>query len=105
MSVGGRLIEILPMHAEDGDEVLRLWVVGQPRSPCGVGDETCVYAKPQESLPKLGDEIWWQCGKIYFDGDRQHLKKVGFSFAPRPAPDGQPVCNGGGGRCCQIRSS
>ncbi len=81
MSVGGRLIEILPMRAEDGDEVVRLWVVDRPRSSCGVGDETCVYVEPQAAMPSLGEEVWWQCGKVYFDNDRRHLKKLGASFA------------------------
>lgn len=76
MSVGGRLIEIRPMRHEGGDDVLRLWVVDRQ------GDETYVYAAPQDSVPKLGDEVWWQAGRIIFDGDRQTLRKVGFSFAP-----------------------
>lgn len=81
MSVGGRLIEILPMRLpESGREVLRLWVVDRPSGSPGFNDETCVYAQPQESLPAIGDEVWWQSGKIYFDRDRQHLVKVGYSF-------------------------
>lgn len=75
MSVGGRLIEILPMTLDDGDSVIRLWVVDRQ------GDETCVYSEPQDVMPELGDDIWWQCGRIYFDRDRQHLKKVGYSFS------------------------
>ncbi len=87
MSVGGRLIEILPMRLESGREVVRLWVLDPPRRPGGAGDETCVYAEPQESMPRLGDNIWWQGGQIMFDGDRQTLRKVGFSFPP---PGGRP---------------
>lgn len=81
MSVGGRLIEILPVRLKSGRDVVRLWVVDRPYSPGGIGDETCVYAEPQESMPKLGDTIWWQSGQIMFDGDRQTLRKVGYSFA------------------------
>jgi hypothetical protein len=81
MSVGGRLIEILPMRLEDGRDVLRLWVVDCPHGAPGFNDETCVYVEPQESLPAIGDQVWWQAGRIYFDGDRQHLVKVGYSFA------------------------
>lgn len=84
MSVGGRLIEILPMRLpESGRDVVRLWVVDRPYSPGGIGDETCVYAEPAEIMPKLGEVVWWQSGRIYFDQDRRELKKVGFSF---PAP-------------------
>ncbi|KQP52971.1 hypothetical protein ASF34_00950 [Methylobacterium sp. Leaf106] len=50
-----------------------------------MADETCVYAEPQTSMPEIGDDIWWQAGAIYFDGDQQHLKKVGYSFSPSPA--------------------
>lgn len=81
MSVGGRLIEIIPMRLEDGDDVLRLWVVDRSSGSPGFNDETCVYAKPQEKLPAIGDQVWWQSGKIYFDGDCQHLVKIGYSFA------------------------
>ncbi|WP_107351958.1 hypothetical protein [Methylobacterium sp. Leaf361] len=84
MSVGGRLIEILPMRLPDsGTDVLRLWVVAKNAGGPGVHDEICVYAEPQENLPKLGDEVWWQGRRIYFDGDRQHLVRIGYSF---PAP-------------------
>lgn len=84
MSVGGRLIEILPMTCpEDGASVVRLWVTDRN------GDETCVYAEPQDSLPGLGEEVWWQCRRIYFDGDRQHLTKVGFSFAAPGSRDNE----------------
>lgn len=79
MSVGGRLIEIVPHTLTDKDnptfrrEVLRLWVVDR------TGDESVVYAVPQTDLPVIGDEVWWSGGKIYFDGDRKHLVKVGYS--------------------------
>lgn len=82
MSVGGRLIEILPMRLpESGRDVLRLWVVATNAGGPGVHDEICVYAEPQDNLPKLGDEVWWQGRLIYFDGDRQHLARVGYSFS------------------------
>jgi len=82
MSVGGRLIDITPVRmSETGREVVRLWVVATNAGGPGVHDETCVYAEPQENMPALGDEIWWQSGWIMFDGDRQTLRKVGYSFA------------------------
>lgn len=85
MSVGGRIIEIKPMtlRRDSGAicNVVRFWCVDRN------GDETCVYAAPAEILPGLGDEIWWQSGKIYFDHDRQHLNKIGNSFDARAAVD------------------
>jgi len=87
MSVGGRLIEVLPMRLEDGTSVVRLWVVDRSHGSPGMGDETCVYAEPQESMPAIGDEIWWQSGRVMFDGDRQTMRKVGNSFA---APGSRP---------------
>lgn len=81
MSVGGKLIETVPTRLEDGRLVVRLWVIATNAGGPGVHDELCVYAEPQDSMPKLGDTVWWQSGKIYFDGDRQHLKKVGYSFS------------------------
>ena len=78
MSVGGRIIEIRAMSVktDDGADrcVARLWVVDRN------GTETCVYAEPAEVMPALGDEVWWQSGKIFFDGDKRHLVKVGYSF-------------------------
>lgn len=85
MCVGGKLIEILPMKLSDGRDVVRLWVFDPPRHPGGVGDEACVYAEPQESMPRLGEGVWWQGGQIMFDGDRQTLRKIGYSFSPRHA--------------------
>lgn len=79
MSVGGRVIEIQEHSLRDLDhptfrkEVLRLWVVDR------YGTETIVYAEPQEDRPKLGENIWWSGGKIYYDHDRKSLTKVGFS--------------------------
>lgn len=76
--VGGKIIEIRRMRTEGGKDVVRLWCVDK-------FDECAVYAEPFEVGPKIGDSIWWQSGIIYFDGDRQTLRKVGFSFDPRQA--------------------
>ena len=84
MSVGGKLLEIKPMRLDSGREVVRLWVIATDAGGPGVHDEVCVYAEPQASMPKLGEGVWWQGGQIMFDGDRQTLRKVGFSF-PAPA--------------------
>jgi len=81
MSVGGRVIEIKPMTFEDGTKVVRLWCVDGT-------DETAVYCELFEGNegPRIGENIWWQSGKIMFDGDRRTINKIGFSFDPRPRP-------------------
>lgn len=83
--VGGRVIQIDP-----GDPV-KLWV-------CQPGEgEMCVHARDDRGvgLPSLGEEIWWQAGRIMFGGpDPKHgevsLAKIGYSHSPeacRPTPD------------------
>lgn len=77
--IGGRAIEI--DRDRKGD--VRLWVY-QP----GEG-EACVHAEDDmgAGLPSLGQEVWWQAGRIYFGGpDPKHgevsLRKIGYSHAP-----------------------
>lgn len=81
MSVGGRIIERRPFTTEDGPaSITRYWVMDRN------GDETVVYAKGfhmGSSGPQEGEEIWWQSGRIYFDGDKQWLEKYS---ASGPAP-------------------
>lgn len=94
MSVGGNIIEIRPQRITMGvpprtEEVVRIWCM-DPHN----GDETCVYARPADVMPKLGDAVWWTSGRILFDGDRRSLEKVGFSFRPpvngsRTRPEGK----------------
>lgn len=87
MSVGGKIIDIREMTITAGDypgkptRVKRLWCLDARN---GYNDETCVYAEwyPDGTGPKLGDEVWWQSGKIFFDGGRQYLRKVAYSFSP-----------------------
>lgn len=73
MSVGGWIIEIVP-----GD------IPGETQISCvnREGDETAVLVEPAASMPSIGDEIWWQDGRVYFDGDKQSLRKIGNSFDP-----------------------
>lgn len=73
--VGGRIIEIIPFRIATGTDVMRIWVVGRD------SDECVVYAYPfvRQDGPDIGEEIWWQDGRIFFDNDRQFLKKVGNS--------------------------
>ena len=63
MSVGGRIIEMRRVTQRDADnpdfarDAWQIWVVDRN------GDETIVFAKPQDDMPKLGDEIWWQTSR------------------------------------------
>jgi hypothetical protein len=77
--VGGTVIEARPMRTEGGRDVMRLWCVDRH------ADECAVYAEPYEpgDGPTVGDQIWWQGGLIYFDGDRRDVRKIGYSFDPR----------------------
>ena len=84
MSVGGHIIEIQPMVITAGSHpgvptpVKRLWCMDRS------GDETCVYAEDYGAGdgPVVGDEVWWQAGRIFFDQDRRTVRKVGYSFSP-----------------------
>jgi len=83
--VGGKIIEMRPMTIMAGDYpgkptyVIRLWCVSTKNA-----DEAAVYARLEDVMPQVGDEIWWQAGHIYFDGDKRSLRKVAYSFDPRP---------------------
>ncbi len=77
MSVGGTIIEKRPCAVTDHGKAVQYWVVDRQ------GDETAVRAKPADIEPQVGDEIWWQSGRIYFDGDRQSLEKIANSFTPK----------------------
>lgn len=72
--VGGTLIEIAPARLDTGRTVLRLWVI----DPTYL-DEMVVYAEPfdHDDGPDVGETIWWQGDRIYYDSDRLFLKKVG----------------------------
>lgn len=80
--VGGTVIEALRMRDKAGRDVVRLWCVDKM-------DECAVYADPKspDGLPGIGDRIWWQSGRIYFDGDKKVATKIGFSFDPRRLGD------------------
>lgn len=77
MSVGGHIIDLAHVtHPDTGAPLTRYWVVDRGR------DESVVHAERAEVEPCLGDEIWWQAGRIYFDGDRRSLRKVGDAGDP-----------------------
>lgn len=77
MSVGGRIIEIKTVS----DTETALWVLDVSRDNCGE-TETCVHVETAPAMPLLGDEIWWQSGKVYWDSDRRQLLKIGYSHTP-----------------------
>ncbi|WP_306127948.1 hypothetical protein [Roseovarius sp. MMSF_3350] len=74
--VGGRVIEI----AKVAEGKWRIWCVNG-------SDECAVFVEPDDAvgMPELGEEIWWQCGKVYFDGDQKQLRKIANSHDPRSA--------------------
>lgn len=76
MCVGGRIIESRAVTLDDVT-LVRLWVCDRN------GDEVAVFAEQSSDMPKLGDEIWWQSGKIMFDNDRKFVRKIGYSFNPQ----------------------
>ena len=87
--VGGIIIEVREMviraigeHPRAPRRVNRLWCV-DPRTH----QETCVFAEwyPPGKGPKLRESIWWQGGRIFYDGDRRSVNKVGISYAPKGA--------------------
>lgn len=81
MSVGGKIIEKVPYRFPEGAKnCVRYRVMDEYRP--GWFDETFVCAEPADDEPQLGDEIWWQSGKIYFANDSKSLVKVGFSWSP-----------------------
>ena len=75
--VGGRLIQIA-MLSPAAANFWRLWCVNGT-------DELAVNVRLRDGdpLPELGDEIWWQSGRVYFDSDNRSLEKVGNSYDPR----------------------
>lgn len=73
--VGGRIISKTPK----GNGIVQLWCV---EAQNGSTDECAVDVLEAPVMPMIGDEIWWQSGKVYFDSDRRELEKVGYSYEP-----------------------
>lgn len=82
MSGGGKIIEKRPVRLDDGSEVVCYHVMSEYRPDWF--DETCVYAKPADDEPQIGEAIWWGGEQqIYFGAnDSKRLTKVGYSFNP-----------------------
>lgn len=78
MSVGGSIIEIIPYTLRDDRgaridvDCVRIWVIDS-----FTRDEMVVYAERGPHMPCMGQEVWWQNGKIFFDNDKRFLKKIG----------------------------
>lgn len=83
--IGGRIIENAVVTLTDGDQSYsrrRLWCVDSH------GDECAVFVEDTEDAASLkpNETCWWQGGRIYARNDTLDLKKIGFSFDPRPRP-------------------
>jgi len=70
--VGGRIIE----KSHWPNFKVKLWCVDSN------DDECAVMVEEAPLMPELGQEIWWQSGKVYFNNDKNWLIKVGNSFDP-----------------------
>ena len=81
--IGGKVIEVRRTETENGTPVNRLWCVSISAEQ-GRFDEVAVYAEPYAlgGGPSIGDMIWWQGQRIYFDADWRHVRKIGYSFNP-----------------------
>ena len=70
--VGGAIIQIKDLHPG----VTQLWCVDR------YGDELAVDVETASAMPLIGDSVWWQSGKVYWDRDRRQLKKISNSYDP-----------------------
>ncbi len=81
MSVGGTIVSNerywMPIEGKHPKATMRLWVIDRRH-----GDETIVYAEPAAECLNIGEEIWWQSGKIYARNDTLEFHKIGASHSP-----------------------
>lgn len=86
MTISGYLFRTEPVVLEGGQKVVMLVVADRCDNAKGLyarlRDFAAVYVEPFEDGPKVGEMIWWQSRKVYFDQDRRSLTKVGASFKP-----------------------
>jgi hypothetical protein len=59
----------------------------------GIGDECGVYVDLDGEIPSVGDDVWWQCGKVYWtpEDERFHdrpLRKIGYSGSSQAMMNG-----------------
>ena len=77
--VGGKIIENINEILEGGQCVRRLWVVDTHH----LFDECAVYAESAADCLEIGEEIWWQGGKIFARQDKLVFEKIAYSFDPQ----------------------
>ena len=76
--VGGTVIEA----AQDATGI-RLWCADRN------GDECAVHVEDPQRMIQVGDQVWWQAGKVYWTpkgSDKARdiaFPKIGYSFDPR----------------------
>ncbi len=84
MSVGGQIVSNerywMPIEGQHPKATMRLWVIDRH------GNECAVYAEPAAECLAIGEEIWWQSGKIYARDDKLTFHKIGYSFDPTREP-------------------
>lgn len=89
-ATGGKLLEALHVFVPGVfGHVVRLWVVhtydaGDPT----LAAESCVYVRHSDHLPRVGEQVWWYRGVVYYGECTKQLQKVGWSF-PAPSMTGQ----------------
>jgi len=74
--VGGKILS----KTAKSTTVMQLWCIEAQNQSI---DECAVDVLIEKDMPMIGDEIWWQSGKVYWDKDRKSLTKVGNSYDPR----------------------
>lgn len=79
--VGGTIIDIT--HANGA---VKLWV-------CSDEGEACVHVEDDRGigLPHMGEIVWWQGGRVFFDRDRRSAKKLCPSHHPHSCRVGLPT--------------
>lgn len=89
--VGGTVLEVRrEQQPETGRDVVRLWCIDARHGH----DECAVWTELADDLPAVGDEIWWQSGKIMWSSPTRGFRdriipKVGYSFRPSPSDVGE----------------
>lgn len=71
--VGGWIIEIVPGNTPGETQIT---CVDRDANECAIVVET------EPAMPLVGDEVWWQAKKVYWDKDRRTLRKIGNSWDP-----------------------